>query len=121
MKKWLLFTPPLFSLICALAYGVAFRSQWSAADTPTAILVACAALGSAAVVVFRGKNRSPARGIYAGVALAAPLVIFEMIGVVGFDPLWHRVVWGLMTLGILMAYLFDRLFMKERRLRDEKS
>ena len=120
MKKWLLLTPLLFALICALAYVAAFRSDWSAADTPTAILVFCAALGSGAVVVFRGENKTPLRGFYVAVAVVAPPVIFEVIGIVGFHPLWHRVVWGLMLLGILMAYLFDRLFMKERRLHNEK-
>ena len=121
MKKRVFAYPLIFASICALAYAVAFRSAWSASDVPTLILVFCAALGSGAMVVFRGPNRSQLRWLYTAAAVLAPPIAFEVIQIDGVHPLWHRVVWGLMLLGITMAYLFDRLFMKESRSKNGDS
>ena len=121
MKKRVFAYPLIFASICTLAYAAAFRSSWSASDGPTLILLFCAALGSGAMVVFRGPNRSPLRWLYTAAAVLAPPIAFVLIRVQGIHPLWHWVVWGLMLLGITMAYLFDRLFMKESRSADGAS
>jgi len=103
--------PPGFTLLIAALFGMAYHRTWTPSDWATLAVAGCAALGWSTAVVFRHGGGGVVKWIYGATAILLPPVLFDVIGIPGFDPLWHRILWGLIVLGMAGVPLFMCLFM----------
>lgn len=105
--------PLFFAVITSLFYILIYFSTWDAVDYTTLVLLFFAAFGSSAIIVFRKKTSRFLNFFIFFTAICLPIVYIEILKFSPVDPLWHRVLMGLITLGLVMLKLFIVKFIKE--------
>ena len=106
-KKLIKYLLPLFfALFAILFYIVIHNPAFGSEDFTTALLVFCAALGSAAIVLFTGGAQRFVLRFYVGVSLVFPPLFLFVVKISKVNSPLHYIAFGLLVIGFIYLRLF---------------
>jgi hypothetical protein len=112
-QKLKYFFPLFFAVFSSLLYILIYFSSWEAEDYTTVLLVFFAAFGSSAIIVFRNINNRFFSLLLFFITVCLPIIYIEILKFSPIDPLWHRILIGLIILAFVILKLFISKFIKE--------
>jgi len=113
MKQKLIYLIPLFfALFSGIVYVLIYFSSWTTEDFTTVLLVFFAAFGSSAMIVFRKITSRFFSVFIFFITICVPILYIEILKFSPVNPLWHRILMGLIILAYLMLKLFISKFVK---------
>jgi len=108
-KSALLLFPLLFSLLTLSLFLFIYHPARGSPGTASACLVFLTSLGWSALIVFGRRGMKFWKAVYAAAALAASVLLIEVIRPFPVDPLQHRLMVAVQVLGMAGIVVYLRI------------